>query len=166
MIIEEKLKELFETLPNVTDLDSTSFEVKVDFGSEKDCYIFLDDNRDASLASYPLVWIQTPIKSTGRTPKINTKVRLIIATLSKAHFTNAQRIEYSFKPLLQPILDNAIKALNRSGFTKLLNTDREDRVNHFKYSVNDKNPTTDVWDAITYDVEIEMSECPLRTINY
>ena len=79
----------------------------------------------------------------------------------------------TIKPLLLPILNNVIKAFNRSGFTKLLNRDREILSKHYNYGVQESgkggetvHPTTDIWDAIKFECEIEMSDCAQRTIFY
>ena len=165
-MVEDRLKELFLSLPEITDLDGRSHSIKSDFGSEEDCHTFLNDNRSAREGSYPLVWIQTPFPSKGRLPKLNVKLKLILATISASNLTNDERVTLSFEPILEPLLKYVIKGLDVSGFTKMLNTDRDVRVNHFKYSVDDKNQSTDVWDAITYECEILMSECPLREFNF
>lgn len=164
MMVEKRLKEGFATLPNVTDIDGNQHTVKFEVGSEEDCQAFLNDNRATGV--YPLIWLQTPFNSTGKLPRLNVRFKLILATLASPSMTNSERIEISFEPILNPLLANVIKFFNRSGFTTMRNRDNEKRANHFKYSVDDQNPTSDIWDAITFECDIEMNDCPMRAIPY
>lgn len=165
-MIEERLKEGFATIPDVIDIDDVSRSVKFDYGSEEDCHIFLNDNRYTESGAYPLIWLQTPVITSGRLPKQKVKLKLIIANLSEGEFTNIERAEISFKPILNPILENILKFFNRSGWTKLMNTNNEKRANHFNYAVNGKNQSTDIWDAITFECELEVNDCPQRNVFY
>ena len=166
MMIEERLELGFATLPDATDIDGKTHTVKFDYGTEKDCHIFLNDNRDAKLGSYPLIWIETPVLTTGRLPKQKVKLKLILATLTVSEFTNKDRREITFKPILNPLLENVKKFFNRSGFTKMMNTDNEKKANHFNYAVDGKNKSTDIWDAITFECELQVSSCPQREVFY
>lgn len=172
ILVEERLKELFPTLPNITDIDGVEHKPKFDFGTEEDLIVFINDNRDAEINTYPLIWVQTPFPTEGKEPRLNCKLKLILAVNSNSTLTNTERLEISFKPILVPLFENVIKAFNRCGFITLRNRDKEKRTNFFNYGVKEQGEkntviqTTDIWDAIKFECEIEMSDCPLREINY
>lgn len=170
---EERFIALFDTLPAIGDFSSQkTFKPNFDFGNELDCIAFLNDMRKRKQAgeevnTYPLVWLETPIIETGQLPRLNIKPKIILATLTNANYSNRKRLDVTFKPTLLPLLDNVIKALNRSGFTKLINRDREQRTKYFNYgNENNENEVTDIWDAIKFECEIEMSDCAQRTVFY
>lgn len=172
ILVESRLKELFPTLPNITDIDSVEHKPKFDFGTEEDLIVFINDNRDGNINTYPLIWVQTPFQTESKEPRLNCKLKLILAVNSNSTLTNAERLEISFKPILVPLFENVIKSFNRCGFITLRNRDKEKRTNFFNYGVketgekNTVSQTTDIWDAIKFECEIEMSDCPLREINY
>lgn len=171
LMVESRLKEAFATLPDIETRhlerkNLITLSVKYGFGSEEELHEWLNDKRDANLFAYPLIWVQTPFTATGKKPRVNVPIRLILATLTSADFTNDERIEISFKPILNPLLSNVIKLFNRSGFTTIRNREREKRTNHFKFSVDGENKSTAVWDAIVFEGEIEMNDCPLREVPY
>lgn len=172
ILVESRLKELFQTLPNVTDIDSVGHKPKFDFGTEEDLFVFINDNDDAGTNTYPLVWVQTPFTTDGKEPRLNCKLKLIIAVNSNSTLTNTERLEISFETILVPLLENIIRAFNRCGFIVMRNRDKEKRTNFFNYGVKQKgedgtvSQTTDIWDAIRFECEIEINDCPLREINY
>lgn len=168
-LVESRLKELFPTLPNITDIDSVEHKPKFDFGTEEDLHVFINDNRDAKTNTYPLIWIQTPFTTNGKEPKLGCKLKLILAVNSNSKLTNSERLEISFKTILVPLFENVIKAFNRCGFITLRNRENEKRTNFFNYGVKQgetESQATDIWDAIKFECEIEMSDCALREINY
>lgn len=170
IIAESRLGEVFATLPEVTDLDGNHFKPKYDFGSEEDLLVFINDNRDAQTNTYPLIWVQTPLQVKGDMPRLKVKLSLVIATCSSSDLPNTERLKVSFTPLLIPTHENVIKAFQRSGFIKLLDRDREIRTHFYNYGVqkNSKKASqaTDIWDALKFECEIEMSDCAQRKIFY
>lgn len=172
VIVEERLIELMATLPEVTDLNNVKFKPLFDFGTEDQLNAVIKNNADSGSVEYPLIWVETGFTTKGKLPRLNVKLSFIIATRNKSDQTNKQRLETSFKPILYPCLESIIKGLKLSGFTKLINRDKETVSNHFNYGVAEKqktgtvNPAIDVWDAVKFGCEFEMSDCPLREINY
>src|SRR5690606_6642328 len=105
----------FPTLPNITDIDSVEHKPKFNFGTEEDLIVFINDNRDGNINTYPLIWVQTPFQTEGKEPRLNCKLKLILAVNSNSTLTNEERLEVSFKPILVPLFENVIKAFNRCG---------------------------------------------------
>lgn len=166
IIAESRLGDIFATLPEVADLDANLFKPRYDFGSEEDLLVFINDNRDAKVNTYPLIWVQTPLRVKGQMPRLSVKLNLIMATCSSSDLPNTERLRVSFTPLLIPVYENVIKAFNRSGFTKLMNRENEVRTHFYNYGVQGKSQGTDIWDALKLECEIEMSDCAQREIFY
>lgn len=165
MIVEDRLVELFDTLP-IQTIDGSDYKPCFDFGSHEDLLLYLNHKSKTGGKRYPLVWMQTPFQATGRNV-LTIKSKLILATLSNSELSNRERLEVTFKPTLDPLLVNTIKALNFSGFTRILEPEKNVRTNYFKYdSEAEINGATDIWDAIKFECNIEMKDCEQRTINY
>lgn len=171
IVIESRLIELFKTLPVVTDNDGDTFKPLFDFGTEDDLIGVITNNMKTGGVEYPLIWVETPFVATGKT-RIKSKINFILATRNKSDETNKERLDTTIIPILNSLLENMIKAFNQSGFTKLLNRDKETRSNHFNYGVketgqkNTSNATTDVWDAVKFGCELEFDDCPIQEIIY
>lgn len=167
ILVEERLKELFDTLPAIQGA-SDSFKPTFGFGIQEDCLKVLDAKKKEK--HYPLVWLETPFTKTGKEHKFSFPLKLILAEKSDGVMSNEERFEKTFKPMLVPLYDNVLKALNRSGFTKILNEDRNKSTNYFNYSVSDggKKATYGpvIWDAIKFECELQMDSCPMRTITF
>lgn len=164
MIVEERFISLFDTLP-VQTVDGSDYKPFFGFGSQRDLLLYLNHKSKEGGKRYPLVWLQTPFQTTGD-KRLEMKLKLVLATLSDSGMSNVERLQVTFVPTLYPLLENVKKALNHSGFTRILNAERNVRANFFKYGFNGENEVTDIWDAIKFECELEMVDCPQRTIHY
>ena len=169
IIVEERLKELFATLPDSV-YQGSSYPVSFDFGSHKDLLRFMNSERKfKGGVQYPLIWLETPIERVNfRNNDVELSgLTLVLATLSNSEQSNSQRLETTFKPTLNPLYDNVIKALSKSGFTQIVNNSNVTQTNYYNYGVDEnENQTTDIWDAIKIDLDLIMGNECLRCINY
>lgn len=163
ILAEDRLKELFNTLPELQGSEEM-FKPSYGFGSRSECIRFLDSKK--GLKHYPLVWLETPFETEGPDHRIDFRMRLILAELSNSEMSNEERLEITFKPMLLPLYDNVIKALDKSGFTKILNRDKMKRTNHFNFGLNDEAAVTEIWDAIKFECTVQMTDCPINEIIY
>ncbi len=169
IIVEERLQELFATLPTIT-VAGKAHQPLYDFGSHKDLLRYMNSERkEKGAVQYPLVWFETPVT----TPEVRNGnlegvgISLILATLTKSQFSNRARLDITIKPTLEPLRDDVINALNKSGFTTIVNDKQIDRTIYYNYGVDEEQTqTTDIWDAIKLDLQINMTSNCLRNINY
>lgn len=165
MIVEEKLANLFDTLPSMS-IGSGSYKPNFDFGSHDELLAYLNDKSKQTGNTYPLIWVETPFSSVGK-EKLEVKANFVLATVSNKDFSNRKLIDLTFRPTLYPLLKNVKKALMQSGFTRILEQEKNVTTNFFKYNVQGEgNFATDPWDAIKFECKIEVRDCPQRTINY
>ena len=166
--LENRLIEVFNTIPNIADMDSVSLSSKYDFGTEADCIRFITVNIK-SKDKYPLIWLETPIILKGKEPLFNTRLKFILATPSIADLENRTRITSSFDYVLDPLYNYVITALQQCGFISFRNQENNSFARHYNYcTVDDKESEfPDIWDAIAFsrDAQID-SSCSTRTINY
>jgi len=162
IIIEDKLRELFATLPPA-NYDGEEFPVIFDFGSEEDLNKFIRQEEK----KYPLIWLQTGFYEDKKDPQtISSNISLILATYSgDVNKDNFQRLEDNFKKVLLPLLENIDKAFERSNIA--LFEDKNYRVTKFyNYGDGKEHGSTDIWDAIKYEVSINFYDNCFKAFNY
>ena len=171
IIVEESLKELFATLPIIT-VDNLEYMPQFNFGTHEDLLCFLSHKAKEEGKIYPLIWLETPVEKKGKENKINIDLTLVLATLTSSEISNVERLEVTFKPTLIPLYNNVLKALRQSGFTKIVNAENNKRTDFYNYGVNEKNEnekkniTTDIWDAIKFECELQIRKDCKKNINY
>jgi len=159
IIVEKRLKELFDTLPPIVDEDE-DFKPLFDFGSEIDLNDFLKDERNKD-TRYPIIWLETPLQKTGD-KRLTMDLKLVLANQNQyKNESNLSRLENNFNNFLNPLYKNVIKALDQSGFTRIIDRDKIERTDYFKHT-----QSTDIWDAIKFECKLEMTDCKLKTIYY
>ncbi|WP_295677336.1 hypothetical protein [uncultured Empedobacter sp.] len=156
MIVSETiLKEIFSQLPSYVDGNSKSFPIKYEWGDQSDLILFL---KQISGNKYPLVWLVNGDETPNIvTHKLTRRCRLILAKDSN-HVTNRNPTVWNteFEICLNPLLDNVLKALERSGVTKILSIENQRR--EANYTEEDSTKATDFWNVIVLDINIEFSE--------
>lgn len=169
IIVEERLKELFATLPEIT-VGQSSYPVTFDFGSHKDLLRFMNSERKRQGGvKYPLIWLETPFdRDIMRNGQVNLSgLNLILATLSDSQQSNTTRLELAFKTTLIPLSQLVLESLRKSGFTQIINDGQRTETNYYNYGVNeDENQTTDIWDVIKIELDLIIDNKCLRCINY
>ncbi len=165
IVVEERLKELFATLPTIS-VNGTDYKPIYDFGSHKHLLRFLASKRKEGGNIYPLIWLQTPIKQSGDDSPVLVDLKLILATLTTANLSNTERLEITFKPTLFPLLENVKKSLRVSGFSRIMNPDKNSETKHYDYEDKGENKVTDIWDAIKFECEVRFTDCEQKVFNY
>lgn len=166
IIVEERLEELFDTLPLIT-VGGSDYKTAFDFGSHKDLLKFLAMKKKEGGKFYPLIWLETPFTESGKEDRISIDLKLILATLTNAEISNKERLEVTFKPALIPLFENIYKAFRMSGFTKIINPEDNKKTKHYNYGVDGKEERpSNIWDAIKFECELELTECKQEIINY
>jgi len=169
IIVEERLRDLFLSLPKIS-VGQKDYAVNFDFGSHKDLLRFMNSERKLKGGvQYPIIWLETPIERVNfRNNDITLNgMTLILATLSNSEQSNLQRLETTFKPTLNPLYDNVIKALKYSGFTQIIGNQEVKQTNFYNYGVDEsEHLTTDVWDVIKIELDLIMNGKCSQCINY
>jgi hypothetical protein len=164
IVFEEQVERLVNVLPQSVDANNISRPIKYDWGTIEvlNKYLLMATQQ----TPYPLIWL-VPSKDTNdlREPSVSRKARFIFATLSyNPDEFNRYQYQYDFKETLQPIVDNFLIALSKSGISRYDDTNFEtERVPNYsvlyKEDNDDKSKTNQiaVWNAIILDVMVTFS---------
>jgi hypothetical protein len=156
IVFEEQLGRLISLLPTFTDANSNTFTVKYGWGdiNELNKYMFVN-----STQIYPLIWLTAGEDTHDlNEPNVKRNASIVIATKSLMQDElNPFQYNNDFKIILQPILNNLITALQRSGISMLkTDTIKTNRVVNYgvDFRIANEIKTLDVWNAIVFDAEI------------
>ena len=161
IVVEERLRDLFLALPSV-GYGSVDYNPIFSFGNEDYLFRFLETKKNKR--TYPLIWLETPITSSGY-KRVDAPITLILATNSSASLSNSDRLEKTIKPLLAPLVDNCIEGLHKSGFTTLDESSVRTS-NYYNYGVDNDGNTYGVWDAIKLTCNVTITDCKQREFNF
>ncbi len=156
MIVSETiLREIFSQLPPYTDSNNKDFPIRYEWGDQPDLILFLKTIKGNK---YPLIWLVNGSQTTDRTAhSLTRQCRLIIAKDSK-HLENRNPTVWDteFTTCLNPLLENVLKALERSGVTTIIGEFEETR--SANYTEEDLVKSTDFWNVIVLDITIKFDE--------
>jgi len=160
IVVEEILAEIFTQLPKYKDSKNKEFEIKYEWGSEKDLTLFL---KTISGNKYPLIWLVQG-KQTDDVFKHSAErnLRLILAKNSEQKTNrNPTVFKSDFKDCLNPLLENVLKCFTSSRVTSIINNGQievDRRANYTEESKEDKTFTIDYWNAIILDITVRFEE--------
>jgi len=173
MIVPETLlREIFSQIPDVvyTDVNrgETSIPVKYHWGGQDDLNLYM---KQESGNTTPLIWLVQGSKDEMQAGDLTRDIKLILAKSSE-HKTSMNPIVWDteFVNFLNPLLENVIKALERSGVTqpegRKYSVYRE--ANYSEYEREGKTKTIDHWNVIILECTLLLNEnfqC-INTINF
>lgn len=156
MIIPENiLAEIFEQLPPYTDSNSKDFNIRFEWGNQADLLLYL---KKINGNKYPLIWLVSDKETVKRYDyKLNKRCRLLLAKDSKqVENRNPTVWKTEFNNCLNPLLENVLKAIERSGVTSIIGD--YDVFRDANYTEKDQTKATDFWNVIVLDIEIQFIE--------
>lgn len=166
IVFEDLLAKIVGDLPNV-QVGNQSASINFNWGTEEVLFKYLALKKKLS---FPLIWLvegQDTISLTENTAKRTTKIVILHESQAPQEFNTYQH-EYDFKLILQPILDNLLKAFTQSGISRYDKTNiKVQRIKN--YSMQEVNKSlTYVCNAIVLDLDLTLggfTQC-LQNINY
>lgn len=159
IIPEDRLAEIFDTLPAIDGGNDPDVTPEYDFGTETQLYQFLESKLKEKKYPYPLIWAETPIETDGDNERVTFELPLIIVTRTEAKFSNRERLKRTVKQRLIPTLKNIKIALKESGFTTILGDTYKKSV-FYNYGSQDEtsHQSAEIWDAIKIKMQIAMTD--------
>jgi hypothetical protein len=166
IVIEDRLREIFEYLPDVAGTNSNNFKPVFKVGDENELLAFFAESTQET--NYPLIWLQMPYDENhiNRKRVMVEPLTLILAVETNNTMRNSERLNTTFKPILMVLLDNILDAFTKAntidfdlnyGITKYGNYSNED---------DTKGKFVDIWDAIKVTVTISVNSNCLREIKF
>lgn len=172
IIIEDRLREMFEYLPNMSRFDNTgSFKPKFQFGDGKELNAFLDSTRIEKTDPYPLIWLLYPQKEVHSTNRVKVNnMTIILAVKTTPDKMNEERFEKVFKPILFPLADNIFELFKKSNtIDTVVDYDVIKYPNYGELNTlrtKEQNFTTDIWDALRITFNANINNNCLRQLNF
>lgn len=151
-VTETILREIFTHLPDYEDSVGRSFPIRFEWGGQSDLILFL---KTISGNKYPLIWLVEGEQTVDRYERsIYRSCKFIIAKDSK-HVTNRNPTVWDteFVDCLNPLSENVLKALERSGVSSINGKFKERRVAN--YTEEDLTKTVDFWNVIILDINLD-----------
>jgi hypothetical protein len=162
IVVEEHLKNIFDQLPLIK-----GFKPKFNWGSQDTLNLYLSQLKQTN--KYPLIWLVESPDNIGMYSKtIEKSVKLIIAKQS-VHVTNTNPIiwETEFKEVLNPLLENVIKALERSTITEIKDSKYKiQRITNYSEDNGKNAKTIDNWNVIILELDVYFKENCLKQIKF
>ena len=162
IVVEEYLKNIFDQLPLIK-----GFKPKFNWGSQDALNLYLSQLKQTN--KYPLIWLVESPDNIGMYSKtIEKSVKLIIAKQS-VHTTNTNPIiwETEFKEVLNPLLENVIKALERSTITEIKDSKYKiQRITNYSEDNGKNAKTIDNWNVIILELDVYFKENCLKQIKF
>lgn len=172
IIIKDRLREIFDTLPPLVTTTG-SFKPVFDGGHRKELNAFLKANQHGPTV-YPLIWLVEPLPYPdlfgGKMAK--AEVNLALAVKNKEiHMLNAQREMTTYASLLYPLRALVERAIEGSGIAYVVPNSEGSRfipsdLKAYGVDDNSEHYTTDPWDAILLSFTLVVNACKLQSINY
>ena len=164
---EESLGKLVQLLPNVT-IGATDYTIKYNWGTQELLNKYLITNKENA---YPLIWLIVGRDSNdiyNKNITRNARILIVTRSMNKEEFNEFQFQTY-YKEILYPIQMNLIKALRRSGISKII-----DDVYNSEYKPNysfrdEEGVLVDIWNAIELNLEISFVtdyQCRLKQVKF
>lgn len=162
IVVEEHLKNIFNQLPLIK-----GFKPKFNWGSQDTLNLYLSQLKQTN--KYPLIWLVESPDNIGMYSKtIEKSVKLIIAKQS-VHVTNTNPIiwETEFKEVLNPLLENVVKALERSTITEIKDSKYKiQRITNYSEDNGKNAKTIDNWNVIILELDVYFKENCLKQIKF
>ena len=157
IVFETKLAEILDQLPLLTDANNNTFKPRFNWGTQDvlNKFITLQEN----ISKYPLIWLVNGIDNLNTTKDVATRnnFRLILAKNSdEPNEFNDFQFQTDYDLMLNPLLENVIKAFERSGVSKIIdNAYTVERLPNYS-EVTDENKTLAIWNAIVFNCSLEL----------
>ena len=156
IVFETALDSIIEKMPLIEDANGNTFKIRFDWGTQDvlNKFIVIPEN----VSKYPLIWLVVGKESHNLANKRITRVTKLVIAKNSDTPNEFNRFQYKtdFDKMLNPILENLIKALERSGISKIIDYDFDvERMPNFS-EVTNETKTVAIWNAIVFEANIEM----------
>jgi len=165
IIVEDRLREIFAFLPDITGADGNPYTPLFKAGDQKELLAFFSQSQGNT--NYPLIWLDMPFeeKHINRRRVEITGLTLILAVETNSEMLYSERLETTFTNTLFPLLDSVLDAFT-TGNT--LSYDSDFTItkfgNYSEQADGTQGEFVDIWDAIKLTLNVEINNDCLRTI--
>jgi hypothetical protein len=167
IVVEDKLKEVFNYLPAITGSDSNNYVPIFKVGDEKELLAFFAQSQGNT--KYPLIWLVMPYleEHINRNRVIIKNLSLILAVETSSELLNSERLDLTFKPILYKLLDNVLDVFTVSNTIYHDNTYNITKYSNYEHDEDGSGEFggfVDIWDAIKLTIDVSINSNCLREI--
>ena len=149
------IESVLDNIPAIS-ISGVDYVPVFSYGTKADLLKWLRLKNKERGKKYPLVWLETPFSSQKRNQVQYAEVNIICATLSNKNMSNRERTSITFATTLDPLVDSVISALNKSAMFRV-NSEVIETTKYFNYDSDESTGATDIWDAISLQISIELN---------
>lgn len=162
IVTEHRIRDIVATIPEIRLNDNVCNKPFFHWGDKFELIRWMKLTK----RPYPLIWLlPTADTSADRFTTINKTCNFIIATREPIEdLLNNQRYIKSFDVILNPTLNYLIQGLTKSSISRV--TDEWEVFKFPNYAEAKENFTTDVWDASTFNIDVNFNDNCLKKIIY
>lgn len=166
---EQLFEEVINLMPPHKDDNNNETKIRFSWGSQIKLNEFM--MLPETISKYPLIWlIEDKDNEDSIRETISRRAKIIIASNSQG-VSRASRdvFDLEFKGLLNPIKNNLITALERSGISRINPDYTVQRIQEYQWNnVNNENATGDVWMVIYLEIDVlfETRKCINTNIKF
>lgn len=164
IIVEERLAEAFAQLPEIQ-----GFKPQYESGNDKHLNKYMNLMAKDKKCPYPLIYqISNTDNQDEMMDNTVTDLVLILACQNlQTELLNHNRYAMSYRNILNPLLENITKVFYRAGIFNWDGRYRVEKFPNFGDAPEEKNKTTDIWDAIRLTTTITVnSNCIVKNIKF
>jgi len=157
--IEDKLTEMFDTLPLMTNGigGGATYKPIFGYGDEKELNAFLK-MKEKGESPYPLIWLLYPYKENQTKNHVEvSNIQFILAVKSNMPMQNFERMQVTFKAILIPLYNNISYLFKTANIVNV--SGDYDVIKYPNYSYDAKGAETFgnlVWDAMKIEFDIKI----------
>lgn len=167
LIIEDKLKEIFDQLPLMQNSAGVEFKLVFRYGDNLELLAFLKNAKGNTSRPYPLIWLLYPYEEIqDRTTVDVTDMVLIIATETNAESNYQQRMEENFKKVLIPLYENIKLAFLRANTIYTSDVYNVTKYPNYGRPEENKAEAIDLWDAMRIEFNCSINNSCINTIKF
>lgn len=165
IVFEERLKEIFDLLPNIQVNPSNSIKPSFSWGKKEELNRYIMKNKSAS---YPLIWLLPSVDTYNLlSDRVTRNVVLIVASLeTRTELYNEQRYKGNFETVLNPLANYILQGLQGSSISRITNPNDISILKEPNYSDAGENATIDKWDALRIECNVEINNNCLNLIKW
>lgn len=166
IIIEDRLQELFNYLPEMGDIKDSgnTYSPIFKYGDQKELIAFLKLN--AKVSVYPLIWLVYPYNEEHHNNRVYIEnMSLILAVEGNNESLNEERIKLTFNKILIPLFDNIKELFQLGNIINIGDTYRVTKYPNYSHAEDGElNQVTAIWDAMKITFNCDISNRCLKPI--
>jgi len=166
IVVEQRLSDLFNRLPDLIDANNKPFKPVYHFGDGIEANEFIKRYKHAV---YPLIY-QTSLRETQnyRERTVDTTLEIVLCVQTRTDLLNSERWATTYKTMLVPLMENIMILFEKGGIiVSNFEYEIEKFPNYSQTESKDANAFIDIVDALRFRLPCEINDkCITKNIKF